>query len=57
VSNTEIEHSIVLEHSVISDIPRLSDSLIGKEARVRRSGARPRANRLMVGDHSVIDLE
>ncbi len=57
VSNTEIEHSIVLEHSVISDIPRLSDSLIGKEAKVRRSGARPRANRLMVGDHSVIDLE
>jgi glucose-1-phosphate thymidylyltransferase len=57
VSGTEIEHSIVLEHSVISDIPRLSDSLIGKEARVRRTGARPRANRLMVGDHSVIDLE
>jgi hypothetical protein len=24
---------------------------------VRRTGARPRANRLMVGDHSVIDLE
>jgi glucose-1-phosphate thymidylyltransferase len=57
VTNTEIEHSIVLEHSVISDIPRLSDSLVGKQAVVRRSGARPRANRLMVGDHSVIDLE
>jgi glucose-1-phosphate thymidylyltransferase len=57
VTNTEIEHSIVLEQSVISDIPRLTDSLIGKEAVVLRSAARPRANRLMVGDHSVIDLE
>ena len=57
VSNTEIEHSIVLEQSTISDIPRLTDSLIGKEAVVRRSAARPHANRLMVGDHSVIDLE
>ena len=57
VINTEIEHSIVLEQSTITDVPRLADSLIGKEAVVRRSGARPRANRLMVGDHSVIDLE
>jgi len=57
ITNTEIGHSIVLEQSVISDIPRLTDSLIGKEAVVRRSEARPRANRLMVGDHSVIDLE
>ena len=57
VINTEIEHSIVLEQSTITDIPRLADSLIGKEAVVRRSGLRPRSNRLMVGDHSVIDLE
>ena len=57
VINTEIEHSIVLEQSTITDVPRLADSLIGKEAVVRRSGARPRANRLMVGDHSVIDLD
>jgi glucose-1-phosphate thymidylyltransferase len=57
ITNTEIGHSIVLEQSVISDIPRLTDSLVGKEAVVRRSEARPRANRLMVGDHSVIDLE
>jgi len=57
VTNSELEHSIVLEHSTIADLPRLADSLIGKEAVVRRSGARPRSNRLMVGDHSVIDLE
>jgi glucose-1-phosphate thymidylyltransferase len=57
ILNSEIEHSIVLEQSSITDIPRLTDSLIGKEAKVRRSGTRPRSNRLMVGDHSVIDIE
>jgi glucose-1-phosphate thymidylyltransferase len=57
VINSEIEHSIVLEQSSITDIPRLTDSLIGKEVKVRRSNARPRSNRLMVGDHSVIDIE
>jgi glucose-1-phosphate thymidylyltransferase len=57
IVNSEIEHSVVLEQSSITDIPRLTDSLIGKEATVRRSGARPHSNRLMVGDHSVIDIE
>lgn len=57
VTNSELEHCIVLESSTISDLPRLSDSLIGKQAVVRRSGTRPRSTRLMVGDHSVIDLE
>jgi glucose-1-phosphate thymidylyltransferase len=56
VLRSEVEHSIILERSCISDVPRMVDSLVGKEAVVRRSGALPRANRLMVGDHSVVDL-
>lgn len=56
VLRSEVEHSIILERSCISDVPRMVDSLVGKEAVVRRSGTLPKANRLMVGDHSVVDL-
>jgi glucose-1-phosphate thymidylyltransferase len=56
VVRSEIEHSVVLEQSSIVDIPRLEDSLIGKQVSVTRSARRPRANRLMLGDHSLVDL-
>ena len=32
VTNSEIEHSVVMAGSIIVDIPRLEDSLIGREA-------------------------
>ena len=57
VRNSEVEHSVVMNDSRIDDIPRLEDSLIGKDVVVSRSQARPRALRLMVGDHSQIDVE
>jgi glucose-1-phosphate thymidylyltransferase len=57
IVDTEIEHSIVLEQSSITGVPRIQDSLVGKEVTVRRSQRRPRASRLMLGDHSVVDLE
>ncbi len=57
VVNSEIEHSVVMAGSRIIDIPRLEDSLIGKEAVVTRSQSRPRALRLMVGDHCQVDVE
>ena len=56
VVRSEIEHTVVLEDSRIVDIPRIADSLIGKQVRVTRSERRPRANRLMLGDHSIVDL-
>ena len=55
--DTEIEHSVVLSDSRITGIHRIQDSLIGKQVEVERSGTRPRATRLMLGDHSVVDLE
>ena len=55
--NSEIEHSVVMDQSQILDIPRLEDSLIGHSAVVVRSQQRPRALRLMVGDHCQIDVE
>jgi glucose-1-phosphate thymidylyltransferase len=57
IIESEIEHSIVLEQSRIVGIRRLTDSLIGKEVEVTRSGQRPTATRLMLGDHSKVDLE
>jgi glucose-1-phosphate thymidylyltransferase len=57
VLHSEIEHSVVLERSRVVDIPRIEDSLIGKEVEVTRSKTRPRALRIMVGDHCKIDVE
>jgi glucose-1-phosphate thymidylyltransferase len=57
VVDTEIEHSIVLEQSTLLGIPRIEDSLIGKQVVVKRSRQRPRATRLMLGDHSQADFE
>jgi hypothetical protein len=41
----------------VIDIARLEDSLIGSDATVQRSAQKPRALRLMVGDHCQIDVE
>jgi glucose-1-phosphate thymidylyltransferase len=57
VVDSEVEHSVVLERSRIEGVPRLTDSLIGRDTLVHRSGRRPSATRLMIGDHCSIDLE
>ncbi len=57
VVHSEIEHSVVMDHSRVLDIPRLEDSLIGREAVISRTRKRPRSLRLMVGDHCQIDVE
>jgi glucose-1-phosphate thymidylyltransferase len=57
IVNSEVEHSVIMERSKVIDIQRLEDSLIGKEAVVSRTHLRPRALRLMVGDHCQIDVE
>ena len=57
VVDSEVEHSVVLEHSRIIGVPRLTDSLVGRYVEIVRSGQRPRSTRVMVGDHCTIDLE
>jgi glucose-1-phosphate thymidylyltransferase len=57
VRHSEIEHSVIMNGSSVIDIPRLEDSLIGTDAVVSRSKRKPRAVRLMVGDHCLIDVE
>jgi glucose-1-phosphate thymidylyltransferase len=55
--DAEIEHSVVLAASRIVGVHRIHDSLLGREVEVVRSGTRPQATRLMLGDHSRADLE
>lgn len=57
IENSEIERSIVLEHSAIRDIPaRIQDSLIGRHAAVDITALRPRAIKMQLGDYSRLEL-
>ena len=57
VRGSEIEHSIVLEGSVISDLAnRVVDSLIGKNVRIYRQPVKPSAYRFMLGDNSEVGI-
>jgi glucose-1-phosphate thymidylyltransferase len=57
IVDAEIEHSVVLERSRIIGVHRIQDSLLGRDVEVVRSHLRPQASRLMLGDHSRIELE
>jgi glucose-1-phosphate thymidylyltransferase len=57
IEDSEIEHSIVLEHSRIVNLgSRMERSLVGKDVEIVRSGTAPKAFRFMVGDASRIEV-
>ena len=57
VDRCEIEHSIVLSGSSIEDLQgRIEASLIGKNVRIARTPALPRAYRFVVGDNAEIAI-
>ncbi len=57
VENSEIEHSMVLENSHISDIEaRIQDSLIGRHVIIQRSPIKPKALKLTLADHSNVGI-
>lgn len=57
VENSEIEHSIILEHSKVVDIPhRIEDSLIGRNVEISRSPIKPKAYKMMLGDNSKVGI-
>lgn len=57
VEDSEIEHSIVLEHSSIRSLPgRLEDSLVGRNVEIGRSPLKPKAYRLLLGDNSTVGV-
>jgi glucose-1-phosphate thymidylyltransferase len=57
IEDSEIEHSIVLEGSVLVNLGnRVEDSLIGKNVRIYREPVKPSAYRFMLGDNSEVGI-
>ncbi|MER5322458.1 glucose-1-phosphate thymidylyltransferase [Streptosporangium roseum] len=56
VSGSEIEYSIVLPRSSISGVSRIEASLIGHDVEVTPAPNTPRAHRLVLGDHSKVQI-
>ena len=57
ISNSGVEHSVILERCEITDIERLEDSLLGKCSKVVKTNRNSHsALRLMVGDDSVVEI-
>jgi glucose-1-phosphate thymidylyltransferase len=57
ITECDLEHSIVLEESIIRNVPgRLTDSLIGRKVVVEKCTLKPHATRLMLGDSSWVSL-
>ena len=57
INDSEIEHSIVLEGSTISNLSnRVEDSLVGKNVRIYRLPVKPAAYRFMLGDNSEVGI-
>ena len=56
LARCELEYSVVLDRCVIEDLPRLEGSLLGRDVRVTRTGRRPAAHRLLLGDHAQVEI-
>ncbi len=57
IINTELEHSVVLNDTKITDIhQRIVDSLIGQRVSMQVSPKRPQALRFLVGDDSQLEI-
>ena len=55
IRNCEIERSIILENSRVVDIDQtLRDSLIGRNATVKRSAGKPSGIKMNLGDHGTL---
>jgi glucose-1-phosphate thymidylyltransferase len=56
ISGSEIEYSIVLRGASIRGVRRIEASLIGREVEVTPAPNVPRAHRLILGDHSKVQI-
>ena len=57
IADCEIEHSIIMEECKIADIHyRIEDSLIGRNVEIVRSPVKPRAYKMVLGDHSKVGI-
>jgi glucose-1-phosphate thymidylyltransferase len=56
IDDSEIEYSIVLSRASIRGVRRIEASLIGHHAQVTPAPRAPRAHRLVLGDHSKVQI-
>jgi len=56
IADSEIEYSIVLRGASIKGVRRIEASLIGHDAEVTPAPRVPRAHRLVLGDHSKVQI-
>ena len=56
VIDSEIDQSVIMEGARILSVPRLTDSLMGRDTEVTRNTRRPHATRVMLGDRSAVEL-
>lgn len=57
ITHSEIDNSVLLRRSSVTDIPRLTDSLVGRDTEITKGDSRPRATRVMLGDHCHLEIE
>jgi glucose-1-phosphate thymidylyltransferase len=56
ILNSVIEHVVILENALVNGVGRIEDSLIGRHAQVTKGQGCTKALRLMIGDHSQIEI-
>jgi glucose-1-phosphate thymidylyltransferase len=56
IADTEIEYSIVLRDSSLTGVRRVEASLIGRNVEVTPAPRNPAAHRLVLGDHSKVQI-
>jgi glucose-1-phosphate thymidylyltransferase len=56
IEDSEIQNSIIMEDCAISEVRRISDSLIGKSSRIGKDDGRPAVYQFMLGDSSEIKI-
>lgn len=56
ISASEIVNSIILSDSTVDDVGAIEGSVIGKFATICHRNERPRATKLVVGDHARVEL-
>ena len=56
IVDSEIEYSIVLRGASVSGVRRIEASLIGHDVEVTPAPNAPRAHRLVLGDHSKVQI-
>jgi glucose-1-phosphate thymidylyltransferase len=57
IRNSELEYSILFEDTQIIDADvRIERSLLGREVVIRRGNSRPKTQKFILGDQSMIEL-